>query len=208
MIAGPGSEGAAGHGHMRASDADRDRVIDVLKAAFAEGRLARDEFDARVGHVLAARTYADLYALTWDIPHGLAAAQSAPRPGPARDKALIGVNVWAGDRAIMAMALFSGLALVAAVVLQTGLPLLGAVGGAFVSLFLLGARTRGARRDKRPSSRRPPLPGLGTGQQAAPGTRPEQLPWTEPRRRTNTDAGPSRRPRPQATGRRRLVSAS
>jgi hypothetical protein len=198
VIVGPGSDGAAGHGHMRASNADRDQVIDVLKVAFAEGRLAEDEFDVRVGQALAARTYADLYVLTCDIPHGLAAAQPAPKPEPARNKALIGVNVRPGNRAIIAMAVLSGLALVAAIVLQSGLPLLGAVGGAFGSLFLLRAQMRGAGRGERPSSR-PPLPGLGSGHQATPVTRPQQLPRTEPRRRTNTDAGPSRRPRPPAT---------
>jgi len=42
-MAGPGSEMMAalgGCGHLRASHADRERVIDVLKTAFVEGRLA------------------------------------------------------------------------------------------------------------------------------------------------------------------------
>ena len=34
-------------GHYRASDADRDRVINVLKTAFTEGRLTADEFEER-----------------------------------------------------------------------------------------------------------------------------------------------------------------
>ena len=36
----PGGVWAAGRGHLRASDADRERVIDALKDAFAQGRLA------------------------------------------------------------------------------------------------------------------------------------------------------------------------
>jgi hypothetical protein len=52
----------------RASDADREQVIGVLKAAFAQGRLTKDEFDARVGHAFTSRTYADLAALTADVP--------------------------------------------------------------------------------------------------------------------------------------------
>jgi len=44
-------------------------VIDVLKAAFVQGRLTRDEFDARVGRAFTSRTYADLAALTADV-HG------------------------------------------------------------------------------------------------------------------------------------------
>src|ERR1022692_2099293 len=55
-------------GHYRASDADRDRVIGVLKTAFTEGRLTKDEYDTRVGQVFSARTYADLGAVTSDLP--------------------------------------------------------------------------------------------------------------------------------------------
>ena len=53
MVVGPGDE-AAGTGRyssVRASHADRDRVIDLLKAAFVQGRLAKGEFDRRVGRV-------------------------------------------------------------------------------------------------------------------------------------------------------------
>ena len=58
----------------RASDADREQVIGVLKAAFVQGRLTKDEFDARAGHALTAPTHADLAALTIDLhPH--------PHPG-------------------------------------------------------------------------------------------------------------------------------
>jgi len=70
-MAGPGNEVAAGgqdHGRLRASRADREQVIDVLKTAFVQGRLDRDEFDLRAGQALAARTYADLAVLTADIP--------------------------------------------------------------------------------------------------------------------------------------------
>ena len=70
MVAGPGDEMAgcaAGRSRMRASHADRERVIDTLKTAFVNGRLTRDELDARTGRALAARTYADLAALTADI---------------------------------------------------------------------------------------------------------------------------------------------
>jgi Domain of unknown function (DUF1707) len=52
------------HGHLRASDADRERAIDILQGAFARGRLTRGEFDTRVGQALGARTYGELTALT------------------------------------------------------------------------------------------------------------------------------------------------
>jgi hypothetical protein len=70
--------GASGHSRLRASHADREQVIGILKAAFVQGRLAKDEFDLRVGQALASRTYADLAALTADLPPGLAAAQPPP----------------------------------------------------------------------------------------------------------------------------------
>ncbi len=71
MMPEPGHDRAArpaGRGRMRASHADRDQVVDTLKDAFVQGRLTKDEFDARVGHALASRTHADLAALTTDLP--------------------------------------------------------------------------------------------------------------------------------------------
>ena len=59
-----------GPGQLRSSAADRERAADVLKAAFAEGRLDQDEYSERVGQVHASRTYADLAALTADLPVG------------------------------------------------------------------------------------------------------------------------------------------
>jgi hypothetical protein len=84
VVAGPGGEkaaAAAGRGHLRASRADREQMIDALKAAFVQGRLTKDEFDARIGKAFAARRYADLATVTADIPAGLAGAQP-PRKQP------------------------------------------------------------------------------------------------------------------------------
>ena len=95
MVVGPGDERAAGAGgrsysRVRASDADREQVIDVLKAAFVQGRLAKDELDLRLGRVLASGTYADLSALTADLPVRLTRAQP-PEPvrQPGSQKAAI-----------------------------------------------------------------------------------------------------------------------
>src|SRR6516162_8994450 len=84
MTTGPGDEKAAGgpgRGHGRASHADRERVIAALKAAFIQGRLTKDEFGSRVGRALRSRTYAELAALTADIPAGLTGpvARNAPQ---------------------------------------------------------------------------------------------------------------------------------
>lgn len=53
---------------LRVSDADRDAVTNQLREAFAEGRLTSEEFHERAEHALAARTGADLTALTADLP--------------------------------------------------------------------------------------------------------------------------------------------
>ncbi len=78
MAAGPGyGMPAYGEGHLRASTADRERAVDVLKAGYAEGRLTKEEYDARVGRALAASTQADLATITADLPGG----QLAQPPG-------------------------------------------------------------------------------------------------------------------------------
>jgi hypothetical protein len=58
------------YGGMRASTADRERAVDVLKAAFAEGRLDQSEYADRVGLAYSSRTYAELASLTADLPVG------------------------------------------------------------------------------------------------------------------------------------------
>ena len=80
-MAGSGDEVAAGTGgrsRLRASHIHHEQVIEVLKAAFVQGRLDRDEFDLRVSRALASRTRADLAVLTADLPGGLAATQPPP----------------------------------------------------------------------------------------------------------------------------------
>lgn len=53
---------------LRASDADRDRAVDVLNAAAADGRLTMEELDERVTAALSARTVGELAELTVDLP--------------------------------------------------------------------------------------------------------------------------------------------
>ena len=54
---------------MRASDADRDRVVALLQQHHAAGRLTAEEFDQRVDAALAARTLGELDELLADLPH-------------------------------------------------------------------------------------------------------------------------------------------
>jgi len=68
---------------LRASDADRDRVLELLRAAVADGRLDRAEFDERVDAALAARTIDALTPLTTDLiaAPGRAGALTLPLAG-------------------------------------------------------------------------------------------------------------------------------
>ena len=102
-MTGPGDEmaaGAAGRGRLRASRADREQVIDTLKAAFVQDRLTKDEFDLRVGQALTSRTYADLAALTADIPAGLTVARLPGKPARTRARPPANTDVKTGARAI------------------------------------------------------------------------------------------------------------
>jgi Domain of unknown function (DUF1707) len=67
-MTGPHDPAAAGRGRLRVGHSDREQAIDTLKTAFVHGQLTKDEFDTRAGQALAARTYADLAALTADLP--------------------------------------------------------------------------------------------------------------------------------------------
>jgi Domain of unknown function (DUF1707)/Cell wall-active antibiotics response 4TMS YvqF len=68
---------------MRASDADRHQVAEVLRDAAGDGRLTLDELRERLDGVYGARTYAELERFTRDLP----AAGSAPTPAPVRPPA-------------------------------------------------------------------------------------------------------------------------
>ena len=62
---------------MRASDADRDRVLDMLREAAGDGRLTADEFDERMEAALSSRTLGELAALTADLGPGPGGAGAA-----------------------------------------------------------------------------------------------------------------------------------
>ena len=109
-MAGPGDERAAataGRGHLRASHADREQMIDALKAAFVQGRLTKDEFDARVGQTFTSRTYAELATVTADIPAELTGA--LPRRPPGRTRRRIPFNTAVTGAAFMAGLLNMGM---------------------------------------------------------------------------------------------------
>ena len=53
---------------IRASDQERESVVDVLRDAFTDGRLTFDEFEERTAAAYAAKTWAELWELTADLP--------------------------------------------------------------------------------------------------------------------------------------------
>ncbi|MEU3658249.1 DUF1707 domain-containing protein [Streptomyces sp. NPDC032940] len=67
---------------LRASDADRDRIADMLREALAEGRLTAEEHAERVEGVLAAKTVGELDVFVRDLPaaHGGRSGTAAPAP--------------------------------------------------------------------------------------------------------------------------------
>lgn len=53
---------------IRASDKERESVVDVLRDAYTDGRLTLEEFEERTSAAYASKTWADLRELTADLP--------------------------------------------------------------------------------------------------------------------------------------------
>jgi len=143
----PGDQIVAGWqspGHYRASRADREHVIGTLQAGFVQGRLTKDEFDTRLSHALAARTYADLAAITADIPAVLTPAQ---RPAQACTPTREAV-VWSTGAMFLAATLMSSR------FLDPGYFLLVA-GIVLAVMFAAGAQLLYARHEQRSRRHRP-----------------------------------------------------
>ena len=73
---------ATDQGALRASHADRDRVVELLRVAAGDGRLSAEELDERLDLALTARTYAELAALVTDLPAAGAAGSPAAAEPP------------------------------------------------------------------------------------------------------------------------------
>jgi hypothetical protein len=118
---------------MRASHTDRDQVVDVLKAAFVEDRLTKDEFDARVGAALASRTHADLAALTADLPAGPPAVRPPRTYVQARPR---NTTVKTGTRVIAATTVLTGSVWAGGLLSQTDSQAWGGLVWTFTILWL------------------------------------------------------------------------
>ena len=85
---------AGGAGELRASHADRDQVVEVLRIAAGDGRITAEELDQRLEAALTARTLGELAALTTDLSASPAASTVAAQ---AKDL----VTIECGSAAVM-----------------------------------------------------------------------------------------------------------
>jgi hypothetical protein len=119
-MTGPDEGGLASRGHLRAAQADREQTISVLKAAYAQGRLTKDELEARAGQAFASRTYAELATLTADLPADSPAAGSAAAGSAAAGSAAGGPPPGTPARTMAKAVGRTGICLLVAVALAEG----------------------------------------------------------------------------------------
>jgi hypothetical protein len=132
---------------------DREQAISALKAAFVQGRLTSDEFDARVGQALASRTRAELAAITADIPVGPIGVQPVRRPDQPTLGVKSGVCVTA-SAAVLAAVLWA--AAWSAGSAAAGAAALAVSGVVIFTLFVTGYQVRESRHRTRPARPLPP----------------------------------------------------
>ncbi len=132
---------------------DREQAISALKAAFVQGRLTSDEFDARVGQALTSRTRAELAAITADIPVGPTGVQPVRRPDQPALGVKSGVCVTT-SAAVLAVALWA--AAWSAGSAAAGAAALAVSGLVIFTLFVTGYQVRESRHRSRPARPLPP----------------------------------------------------
>src|SRR5580693_384964 len=105
VATGPWNPGSA---RFLASDADRERTVDILKTAFVYGTLTRDELTLRTGWALTARTYAELAGVTAGLTPG--PPRPAPRPAMQRPRRRVSKKVVALSACAVVVPLTLGVA--------------------------------------------------------------------------------------------------
>jgi hypothetical protein len=189
-----------GRGRLRASHADRERVIDTLKAAYVYGLVTKDEFDERASQTFAARTHAELAVITADIPAGLPPPPAPLKPAPAQANppAPGRAHLRPAQRAVVATAILAGLAFVAALFVSdlgdnpvAVLLALGATGSALISMLLAAAEVLSSRRDTRSGGHPPPQGAVNTARNNG------RLPRAARPRRIKADTARRQSVRPQ-----------
>ncbi len=208
-MAGPGDEmapGAGGRARPRASHADREQVISVLKAAFVQGLLDKDEFELRVGQAFASQTCAELAALTADISARLTAAEPPRTPTQAQGWLTMKRAVTWSACMLIATAIATVIGGVVAVRIDSGaaftLPFLAF----FVATVVAGTMIGEAWDKKRSRGQLPQGPAPGAGGQVSQGTgsaaKAEQLPQIDHGPQHAAEVVPSRLSRTRLPGSR------
>ncbi|MGY0492057.1 DUF1707 SHOCT-like domain-containing protein [Streptomyces sp. WG-D5] len=88
---------------LRASDADRDRIADILREALAEGRLDAEEHAERIDGVYRAKTVGELEPLVRDLPGAHEPRRPAPEEGPAPSRPAPGTVPSVADENLVAV---------------------------------------------------------------------------------------------------------
>jgi hypothetical protein len=197
-------------GDLRASHADREQATERLKVAFVQGRLDKDEFDARVGQALTARAYTELVAVIADLPAAQTTGQP-PEPAGVPGEARV---LRPGRVLAAATAIYAGAWLLAFFLPRTseGDPMAGAnvvVAATFaysVALVFALGRILTGWQDGRATGQLPGGPAPGPGGQAAqppPTAGPGgQLPWADDGQQHTAEATRRDRAHPRSPGSR------
>jgi hypothetical protein len=140
---------------LRASDAERERVVDFLRESSLTGRINHDELDERIGLAYAAVMRGDLERLLVDLPRGAPSRQPAPRPRravPAKRREASPAMVLVGMAALaIPMIVMAGVAVALIAVIAVGAVLTPFV----VVALLLAAAIRRRRPPGPPTWQRP-----------------------------------------------------
>ena len=128
----PDARWTSDFGHLRASDADRERVVEALKTAFVQGRLSQSELGQRTGHALQSITYGELVGATAGI-------RTRPTPTPPRPRSSPSTPARPVDRKFIVWAVALVIALPG-----VGIAFFDTTYGSFFVLMLLGFFASGA----------------------------------------------------------------
>jgi hypothetical protein len=142
---------------LRASDADREAVVDRLRQAAGEGRLEPGELEQRVEGALRARSYGDLAELVVDLPadYRMRSPSARWRTNPVARSAVFGAGLLVA--VIVALAVVAVVAMLVLAAAATWI--------AFVLFWLVccGSRRRLGPAGRRSVSARPPRRVRSTG---------------------------------------------
>jgi hypothetical protein len=121
--------------------ADLEEAIELLKAAFVQGRLTKDEFGTRVERALASQTYAELTEVTVDLPAG--PMQARPTRQLARTRPQLSMNAALSAGAFVMLAALVGM--LAAIVSHSEIGVISAaLGIVIIGVLAFGAMIAGS----------------------------------------------------------------